>query len=175
MASRKHLLLYRKVLKQLDGLVNQSRQADDVAIRAETVSRWSVGQHLEHLALSDAAVAGGLEKLAATPGAAGGHPNRVGRMVLLFGIIPRGKGQAWKQIIPGETVDGARLAASFDDVARRLKAVFEPRPGQLEAPPGRFRHRIFGDLHAFQWLRFVDIHHRHHARIIRDVRRAAGR
>jgi len=172
MASGKNMRLYRKVLKQLDDLVDLSRQADEIAIRVEAVSRWSVGQHLEHLALSDAAVVAGLDKLAATPGPAGGRPNLVGRMVLLFGYIPRGKGQAWKQILPGEDIEGTRLAASFDDVGRRLKAVFEPRSGELEAPPGRFRHRIFGDLHAFQWLRFVDLHHRHHGRIIRDIRRA---
>ncbi|MCP4661153.1 MAG: hypothetical protein GY856_37600 [bacterium] len=172
MAHGKNMRLFRKVLKQLDAMVDLSRQADEIAVRAEAVSRWSVGQHLEHLTLADAAVVAGLDKLAATPGAAEGRPNLVGRLVLLFGIIPRGKGRAWKQITPGETIDGARLAASFDDLSRRLKAAFEPRPGEFEAPPGRFRHRIFGDLHAFQWLRFVDIHHRHHGRIIRDIRRA---
>ncbi len=172
MAYGKNMRLYRKVLKQFDALADLSRQAGEIARRAETVSRWSVGQHLEHLALSDAAVAAGLDKLAAAPGAVEGGPNLLGRMILLFGIIPRGKGRAWQQLLPGETIDGERLAASFDDLARRLEAVYEPHPGELEAPPGKFRHRIFGILHAFQWLRFVDIHHRHHGRIIRDIRRA---
>lgn len=172
MAHGKNRRLFRKVLHQYDVLIDQSRRDDEIVLRAAAVSRWTVGQHLEHLALSDSAVVAGLDRLAATPGAAEGHPNPIGRMVLLFGFIPRGKGQAWKQILPGDTIDGARLAVTFAELARRLEAVFEPRPGALEAPPGKFRHRIFGDLHAFQWLRFVDIHHRHHGRIIRDIRRA---
>ena len=49
-----------------------------------------------------------------------------------------------------------------------------PRLGELEAGGGRSRHPLFGGLGGRQWLRFVTVHHHHHLKIVRDIRRARG-
>ena len=35
-------------------------------------------------------------------------------------------------------------------------------------------HPVFGHLDACQWLRFTDMHHHHHQKIIRDIVRSAN-
>ena len=100
-----------------------------------------------------------------------GRPSLLGRLVLLTGFIPRGKGKAPDASHP--------VVGSADDLARgvaglrgKVEAV-GTRLGEVEACAGRTTHPL-GDFTPAQWLRFIDLHHLHHFKIIRDIRKAAG-
>ncbi len=58
-ASAKTLRLHRQVLAQLDDFLALARDPTELACRAPQVSGWSVGQQLEHLALSGTGESGG--------------------------------------------------------------------------------------------------------------------
>ena len=45
--------------------------------------------------------------------------------------------------------------------------------GVLEEAGWRCKHPYFGALDIAEWMRFMDVHHRHHLKIIRDIRKAA--
>lgn len=125
---------------------------------------------------------------AAGPGAAGttggrrGEPaekaggrriSLIGRVVLWLGFIPRGRGRALEPFRP-ESVAAGSLRSDLAEVRRRLDDLAAGL-GAIQRSEASFRHFIFGELTAPEWLRFLGIHHHHHWKIIRDLRRAAER
>ena len=160
--------LHARILDQLDGYLALARDPAELARRAAGVSDWSVAQQLEHLSLSSDSILDGLEKIERGEiTERGGGATLVGRVILLFGKIPRGKGKAPERVVPSG-LDGAATVAAFEAAKRRFEKLDLAR---LEASAGTFSHPVFGHLTARQWLRFVDVHHRHHSRIIDDIRR----
>lgn len=108
--------------------------------------------------------------------------NLLGRVVLGTGFIPRGRartlppfqpGAAAATAAPGAGTAGGACIAGIAEIERGMREL-EPRLGELEAGGGRSRHPLFGGLGGRQWLRFVAVHHHHHLKIVRDIRRARG-
>lgn len=168
--------LCRRVSAQLDRLLALAATDASFGRSAPAVSGWSVGQHVEHLARSNGGVLRQLETLLADPGKAAplaGGPSFVGRVVLLVGRIPRGRGDSPASVRPqGVARDEVErvLAQARERVAR-----LAGRAAEIDRLPARFPHPIFGPLTAPQWMRFLDVHNRHHLRIVDDVERAAAR
>ena len=168
-ASAKIRRLHRRILAQLDEHLAVARDPPELARRAPEVSAWSVAQQLEHLVLSDRTILDGLEKIERGEIAArGGGETLLGRVILLAGRIPRGKGKAPERVLPSG-LDGEATAAALETVKRRFESLDLAR---LDASAGTFAHPFFGHLTGGRWLRFVDVHHRHHGRIIDEIRRA---
>lgn len=154
----------------------EGHDADDrLRFRNEAVSRWSVGEQLDHLVKVNQGILDLLEGALQT----GGLPppkepvpplNLAGRFVLFTGFIPRGAGKSPKPYLPVQP-SAADLRAGIARSAERLRAL-EPRLGDLARAPGKFRHPRFGGLSAAQWLSCYDIHQHHHLKIIRDIHKA---
>ena len=161
------------VRRQIDDFVDLSRSPEDVAVRIETVSAWSVGEQLEHLALVDRRILDGMEKLRDEPESfpRDGSPKLLGRIFLWLGVIPRGRGQAPAPSRP-QGLSADQLATVWSEVERRFRDL-EPLLDDLAATGRRMPHPIFGPLDFGQWLRFIQVHHHHHWKIIRDIRAAA--
>jgi hypothetical protein len=141
-----------------------------LAVRRPERSGWSVGEHLEHMARVDLLTIAGLGKVLAD--AASGSPRRptlAGRCILRLGWFPRGLGKAPRAALPrAESADGVRAAvaeatAEVAGLAGRLAEISALRIGM--------RHPYFGVLGGDEWLRTMVIHHRHHEKIIADLRR----
>ena len=153
-----------RIRRQFDELYRLSEVAPR---RVERISNWSVGQHLNHLMKADRSIfeffpnpdEGPLR--AVTP---------VGRIVLWSGWIPRGKGKAPVATQPDDPAIDA-LIAEVETVQSLFSHSIEPPEALLE-PRAIAKHPVFGGLNRAQWLRFVAVHHHHHAKIIRDVLRA---
>lgn len=164
---------YAAIRGQLDELLALAEQADLAAVRAEAVSGWTVGQQLEHLLLSDQTILEGFDAfLDGTSTSEGGGPTAIGRLILMLGFIPRGKGKAPRRVLPG-ALDPGGVVTGFVEVKRRFEEL-EPRLGELEASRATNRHPVLGAFDFRQWLRFIQIHHRHHTKIIEDIRQTAG-
>lgn len=166
--------LHREVLEQVDHLIALAEgpgSALNGADRERTpVSRWSPLEHAEHLALADEASLHQLE--AALDRDDGPKGTLVGRLVLLLGWIPRGVGKAPEQT-RAEGVDRYEVAERLRAVRERIEAL-GGRLDEVAAARGRASHPVFRGLTAAQWLKFLSVHHRHHLKIIEDIRRAAG-
>jgi hypothetical protein len=164
---------YRLVGEQLDGLIELAGDHELHGVAAAKVSAWTVGKQLEHMMLADKTILDSFDRL--TDGReqpAQGGPTPLGRLLLMLGFIPRGKGKA-----PRGTEPAGRDAADIHAGLRRLRERFEAMSEQLpllEESGWRCRHPVFGALDVGQWMRFIDTHHRHHLKIVRDIRQAAG-
>ena len=129
--------------------------------RAPAVSAWSVGQHLEHSFISATGI---IRQLAASiPGQRRRAWSLLWTVVSLTGHIPRGRGVAPPAVHPQPEPTAERLAEVHAEAVANL--------GRVDAidPRAWFLHPVFGVLERRGALRFIDIHHRHHAKIIRDI------
>ena len=123
-------------------------------------SSWCVAEHLDHtLKVTNMTLQILLkDELPALPRGI----NLIGRMVLLTGWIPRGRGRSPEKLrgapVPPDQLE-AQLAL-LDELIDRIAA--EP---QRSASPV-FRHPFFGGLTFAQSLAFLAIHTDHHLKII---------
>ena len=140
-----------------------------LALRAERVSGWSIGQQVDHMLKVLEAGQRLLE---------GPHPalargiNLLGRFVLLTRWIPRGVGKSPKSVLPVECAP-----AELAERSSRLRKLYcdTPLPAAVLAERNPvFPHPYFGGLTPVEGLRFLDIHTHHHLKIVTDIRRAAG-
>lgn len=155
------------------GISRCAALADDAEVletRKPSVSGWSVGEHVDHLVLAEQALLEWVEGAIDDPASrsTGGAPNRTGRLVLVSGWIPRGRAKAPGPTVP-DTPDLSLLPGRLADLAR-LSGRLEPRLSEVHASRTTFEHPILGHFTPAQWLRFLDVHHRHHEKIIRDIR-----
>lgn len=165
---------HARALRQLTLMAELAQgPALELAARAPAVSGWSVAEQLEHLALVDRAVLKGVGRILDDPQPpAGPDINLLGRVVLGTGFMPRGRARTTPAYHPAAMPQEA-LHAAILDVARGLREM-APRLGGLERAGGRSRHPRFGGLGGRQWLLFLAVHHHHHLKIVRDIRRARG-
>ena len=91
--------------------------------------------------------------------------------MLKTGFIPRGFGKAPGAVQPAGR-DAADIAAGLQRLGQRFAELREQLP-RLEEAGWRCRHPYFGALDIAEWMRFMDTHHRHHLKIVRDIRKAA--
>lgn len=159
--------LRAKVLGQLDQWLAISRDESPWTTAPGIVSAWPPLVHAEHMALAGHGSVGQLDKALEREG---GPPiHFFGRLVLLLGWIPRGIGKAPPTTAP-KHIERAEIAALLEALRSRVTALDLER---IDRGRGRAHHPAFGGFTARQWLRFLDIHHRHHLRIVRDLKTAA--
>ena len=94
----------------------------------------------------------------------------IGRIVLLTNWIPRGKGKAPEQV-RGEVRAVTDLLTNLNEARNKLQQISAEH---LEGHRSIGKHPFFGELSARQWLRFIEVHHRHHERIVRDIAQATS-
>ncbi len=153
-------------------LLSLSEDTDErINRRRESVSDWSVAQHLDHLAQANGLCAAAVTQLLESPSASPGPGlTLAGRAVLLTGWIPRGRGKAPTRTVPSAaTLSETR--SRLRDALAAVTAIGE-RLHELDGARGRLGHPALGGFTAFQWLRFIAIHSRHHLKIIEEIQRS---
>jgi len=160
----------REQQQEIDRLV----AAGDASLekRAERISRWTVGQQLEHLAIVNLQVDQTMARALSEAPSAGRRLSVAGWAALGLGWIPRGVGKAPEASRPA----GATPAELRAKVAAAAQAI-AGWSGQLAAFAAcatRRRHPKFGRLTPVEWIRFVEIHNHHHLKIVRDIRQSRG-
>jgi hypothetical protein len=80
-----------------------------------------------------------------------------------LGYFPRGKGKAPKYVLPPEII-------TTQDLNNQLK-IAQNHINILNGLPNGvyFKHFIFGMLTKKQTLRFIEMHTKHHLKIVRDI------
>lgn len=169
-AHRRELARIVRQIEEIGHLVDlEPAQLD---LRVDSVSLWSVRQQVDH---SLKVLALGLRIFDDQ------HPppplprgiNLLGRVLLAFGWLPRGRGRSPKSVLPAET--------ATEDIAaeiRRLRSAYSA-PALAEHPifgdpTPVVPHPYFGGLTAAQGIRMLAAHTWHHQKIVRDIRRAGA-
>ena len=145
---------------------------DESRVRRDP-SRWSVVEIVEHLTRAYSATAKGFERClekGAPLASAASLEQRMRQFVMIqLGFFPEGR-QAPKHIIPtGELDLNAVLAAVARDLTRLDEAASRTR--QQLGSGKMLDHPLLGALTIDQWLKFHEVHTRHHAKQIADRRR----
>lgn len=77
--------------------------------------------------------------------------------------VPRGKVKAPKVVHPPENVTTANLIKQINTGRENIE------DARILEPKVHFRHFIFGTLSKDQTLRFLEIHTKHHLKIVKDI------
>lgn len=128
---------------------------------APDVSEWSVGMHVQHSCMVTIGVCKFLAESA--PPAPRSRFSLPRTIVFATGRIPRGRGKSPAAVLPDQDVLEEELERLLDESERRLA---EARTLDSNA---WFAHPVFGTLARDKALRFIEIHNRHHQRIIADI------
>lgn len=131
---------------------------------APAVSAWGTSQHIDHCLK----VTTGMLRRVVRPKPEKGRINIVGRLVLLVGWIPRGRGKAPERVL-GAQASREEVDRMLDDL-EQVVATITPE-AFTDRRTAVIRHPYFGGLTAEQALRFTVIHNRHHLKIIDDIAR----
>ena len=138
--------------------------------RNNSVSKWSIGEHYDHVMKGEHSVLTSL--LGAKPIQA--KPiSLTGRVVLLVGWLPRGKGKAPAHTAPMIS-DAADLLARARELSQML-AQLATEPAILQMNEVVSVHPSFGGLNPGQWIRLLEIHRKHHEKICREILAASIR
>jgi len=151
----------RRALAQLDYIETALGEKEQ---RAELVSSWSSYQQIEHLLLAHGSILDLVETN--KPLDEQTSITLLGRLVLLTGHIPRGRGKAPTPTAP---VGKPRpeLEQLLAGVRYRLGSLDLNQVAAQSEPVGLHPH--FGGLTPRQWLRFIAVHGNHHMKIIKAI------
>jgi hypothetical protein len=159
-----------RVLEQLVSLAVLAGDKELLALCAPSVSNWAVGEQIEHLRRSDLTILSAISSLDMN-GPSNGSPSFAGRLVLLSGFIPRGRGRAPGATVPLE-VNPLSLPQGLQEVRAGFVALL-PDLGRLSRSRATIKHPVLGRFTVSQMIAFAGIHHHHHQKIIKDIRRVA--
>lgn len=172
---KRELHLLRRGYREIDALLALGQTELERA--APAVSSWSPGRHIWHVCRVNSVMFGHIRQLLEEPQSASqeGGLTPIGRLVLLFRWIPRGRGQAPEAVLPPDTPGTDELKRTVEESRGKLlevESLCRSRDSRRWLRHGRKHHFVFGELTAIQWLCFGRIHTRHHLRIVRDIQRA---
>lgn len=161
--------LHTRLLGQIDELVALTGDPAVLERRAESVSGWSVGEHIEHLLRVDTTILDRWDQIeqGRAPSASGG-PKLRGLIVLWLGRIPRGKAKAAPMFTPEGIIAPDELSRALKGLRGRIDLIGADLAVHATAS-WRADHPILGPFSPTQWLRFIEIHHRHHLAILADI------
>jgi hypothetical protein len=157
-----------------DELLARVREVrDDEKARRPAEGRWSVAEHLEHLALVEAGSARLVARLIEKARAAGLGPD--GETDSLLHALDRfGLEDGRRRIDAPDIVfpQGARSVdeslASLGASREALFATYRDADG-LDLTQVKARHAALGELDLYEWLLFLSQHERRHARHIAET------
>lgn len=149
----------------LDALDDLAAQLPVGSLRAP-LSGWSIGEHVAHsVQVADRVLALLRGPTPADPGLT--PAGAAQRAFLVRGTIPRGAVQASRQVDPA-SVDPATVASALATVRASFHAA-APAADAWCADPSLLRHPVLGGLTRAEWLRFLEVHTRHHRAIMADI------
>ena len=159
--------LTAKLLEELDLLHSY---LDSAEVIAPAVSKWSVGEQIEHLLFVDARTCERISNPSPSNQIEIKRASLLARLPVKLGFIPRGKVQAPEIAIPKKISKDAlrvELALVVEKVGN-LPRIKQDLLDSRDLIP----HPRFGGLIRKEWLRFLEVHQHHHIKIIQDILRA---
>jgi hypothetical protein len=149
-------------MKNLDAILPElANYIADYNQSNHAISEASVGWHIEHSLLVIKQVTATVAQ--SEPKLYKSKFNIKRFFVFLTKIIPRGKAQAPKVVIPVEEITFDSLQESLKNTHQAITYLKDCEENQY------FMHPFFGQLNKKQTIKFLAIHTEHHLKIIRDI------
>jgi hypothetical protein len=126
-----------------------------------SISKSSVGWHIEHTLLTLNLVVNAIEK--SDPKTYKWKFSFIRMLIMTTKKIPRGKARAPKIVQPTTDFDAETLKNHLE------KAKINIQKLQTIGPNHYFEHPYFGHLKLKPTIRFLEIHTHHHVNIIKDI------
>jgi len=124
------------------------------------VSKSSIGWQIDH---SLKVINGIIHQLKASSNNIKPKRTLLGNFCLITRYIPRGKGKAPRVVLPPEII-------KLTDLTEQLEAARFAIADYSEInPKATFKHPYFGILNKTSTFRFLEIHTKHHLKIIEDI------
>lgn len=149
-----------KLLNQLETEIKTGDQ------NIEAVSKSGVYWHIDHSLRVIEGICGVLQKSKPSEYRYQFNKNRL--LIFTFGKIPRGVGRAPKTVV----ANAAHFEpAQLQEQLQRCQTAW----ANLSDLPAKawFKHPLFSHLNVRRSKRFMEIHTRHHLKIIKDIRQAS--
>jgi len=146
------------VLQTLDELDNYIPR---FSVNNEKVSKWAVGMQIEHCLLVTRIICNGIANSKPYTGKI--KKGLIRRIIFLTGIIPRGRGKAPDAFMPNEETTESGLRELL------AEAKLSVQRGAESDQDSWCKHFAFGVLKRDEALRIVEIHNKHHLKIISDI------
>lgn len=127
----------------------------------QAVSQASVGWHIAHSFLVINSIVTALKK--SNPSDYKWKFSLPHLYVSIRGDFPRGRGKAPDRVVPREEINLQNLQQLADQTTQAL-AEIPSLPNNAH-----FKHPLFGLLNKKATIRFLEIHTRHHSKIIDDI------
>ena len=125
------------------------------------VSQANVAWHLDHTLKVVNKVCQALER--SDPEKFQTQINLTKEAVYLMGKIPRGKGKAVASVLPPDTIKTADILAQLAEAREYVEKIIQ------YDEKSNFKHPYFGMLNRNETARFIEIHTKHHLKIIEDI------
>ncbi|MEM7187367.1 MAG: DUF1569 domain-containing protein [Bacteroidota bacterium] len=125
------------------------------------VSKADVAWHLDHMLKTVNEICKALE--ASDPQKFEGSINLMRTMSLSLNYIPRGRAKSPSVVRPPEVIVTEDLYSQLETAKQQLSTVFE-----LDEK-AHFKHPVFGTIARGNALRFIEVHTKHHLKIVRDI------
>ncbi len=156
----------RKLAAQMEEMARIAALDERALFADSNVSAWTPAEHLDHLIKVSSSIVQRLLDLDAPAGPRGISP--LGRLILLLGRIPRGRGKAPERL-RGTRATAPELLAALERLRARIAQLEDPH--LAHARGCIVPHPKFGGLNPSQALRFAVLHNEHHFKIVRDILR----
>ncbi|TDI84345.1 MAG: DUF1569 domain-containing protein [Caldithrix sp.] len=131
------------------------------SVRNEKVSKWTVGMQIEHCLLGTRGICSALVK--SKPNAGKIKKGFLRRIIFLTGTIPRGRGKSPDAALPNEQTTESELRELLAEASLSAQKAAESDCDCW------WKHFAFGVMKRDEALRFVEIHNKHHLKIISDI------
>ena len=160
--------LFNSAVEQLEAAARLCKlDESQIQKRENAVSGWTVLQHLEHVTIINSLLLIRVSKLLSEPPSSEGGLNEIGISILANGQIPRGAGKSPEFALP-KASSAADVKEQADSALSQIESL-KARLHEIEVSQSRSQHPALGTLTAREWLRFIEIHTRHHLTIIREI------
>jgi hypothetical protein len=131
------------------------------SVKNDKVSKWSVGMQIEHCLLGTRGICSALVNSKPYTGKI--KKGFVRRLILLTGIIPRGRGKSPTAVIPNDQTTESALRELLAEASLSAQKAAESDCDCW------WKHFAFGVMKRDEALKFVEIHNKHHLKIVSDI------
>ena len=152
MSSLKKIVNY---LNEIESYINSYK------LEQQAVSKASVGWHLDHTLK----VVNNVIKAIQTSDPENYENNITftGKVCLMFGYFPRGKGKAPKHVKPPEVIVKEDLVGQIALARTNVESISSLHKNAY------FKHPLFGNINTKRVGRFLETHTNHHLKIVREI------
>lgn len=154
--------MHDKKIVVLNNLLSQIEQSIPYKDKSNaTVSKANVGWQLDHTLKVINRVCGALQQ--SNPNDYKKDFNAIRSILFTLCYIPRGRAKAPKVVKSPDLILTIDLQAQLNDAKKHINTI------ELLDKNAHFKHFIFGTLSKTKTLRFLEIHTKHHLKIVHAI------